>query len=302
VRACYPNHVDLDDLDLECRTFWQPFGLRMGSPKSGTYCYHVNQSHATPELASRIRQRVLERTAGGRQLINKNCHLSNKILFLHSLFPDAKFIHIVRETHGNIASIKLLCQRTNQGKNHYKVPFVLYWPDAEYPCWYANPASRENMPKYRRATLINRLLRRVTLIPGALEHEDPDTFRRKYPDPTRYYPGEGFARLPESWVTLNTDILRQFDQLPRETGMTVTYRQLCEDTQGTLRRIVEFCGIPGARLENVPPQLDAARGEKWRKDLTPEEVRTIAEVMERHADKVRWIAERVQTSDLVTVA
>ncbi len=300
--AAWPHAVDLDDLDdFESRVFWQQFGCQMGSPSSGTRCVYAGSELASAEVCRAVRRRCEQRTSGMQHIVNKNPHLSNKILFVHAVLPEAKFIHIIRDVNATVASMKIGMEGTSLCRNSLDLPFVHYWPETNYPCWYAIPASSARTPeKLRRwwervlwfsspgggglRRYLRMLFRPPRPLPGAFPHEDPDEFRSVFPDETRYYPGKGFARIPESWVTINANIVRQFRQIPESQWTTVNYDEFCSDTRNVVTRLSEFIGAPSYAPECVPEHLDIKRRNKWKKNLTADDQKTIRRVLAEQVD------------------
>jgi hypothetical protein len=52
-------------------------------------------------------------------LMNKSPHLSNKIRYLNKMYPNAKFIVIVRSPYGQIASLKMHLLQYHKNQNYY---------------------------------------------------------------------------------------------------------------------------------------------------------------------------------------
>ncbi len=57
-----------------------------------------------------------QRFAGGQRFINKNTRNTRRIRFLHELFPDALFVHVVRDPRATVASLLR----------------VAFWPDLRF--------------------------------------------------------------------------------------------------------------------------------------------------------------------------
>jgi hypothetical protein len=195
------------------------------------YCLHMNEQDVTAEIidnmTSYYRDDVLSGN-GSKRVLNKNPHLSNKLRYVRGIFPDAKFVHIIRDCLPVVSS-------WIQVMEHAQPHQVLYFPQTEYPCHWILPAPRN---RARRAIF---------------EKED------------RMYPGGGAAMLVDFWATVNRNIPLQLWDSPQQL-LTVKYEDLAVNSLETLNRICEFCEIPS--FTDVPLQIDPACNEKYKKHLT----------------------------------
>ena len=226
-QAC-PNSVELTDDDGEGRPFWQAFGLTIGARRTGTYCHCASKADVTADHRSKVQAYVKARCGEAKKLINKNCHLSNKIGFVSEVLPCSQFVHIVREPMGVVASTKVGFNRANESNDSYPA-FVHYWPETERPCWWtirndcAGPSMNLQTAKrvlrglYAHAGLVKQT--RPTAPFMAWRHARLSRFRQEYPDATRYYPGDGFARLPQAWIELNVGIMNDLRALEKGRAM-----------------------------------------------------------------------------------
>lgn len=62
--------------------------------------------------------------------INKSPHLSNKSLYLHEMFPESKFVHIIRSVHSHSYSMKRHFEKDFEQRK-----FVNYLPEDGKNCW-----------------------------------------------------------------------------------------------------------------------------------------------------------------------
>jgi hypothetical protein len=287
----FPAAVDLDDSDFEGRTFWQSRGFNIGSPRTGTPCDAYDGAAVSDAQKSEMRAHVRQREGGARHIINKNPHLSNKIGLVNAVFPEARIVHLVRDDLATAASTKLRLLATYEGQNVHKAPFIHYWPDeATWPCWSciaSGPASFAEQPLALRLRRL--LLKRRTPM---FRHEHAVEFGRLHPDPSRYYPGAGFRRIPEYWLRVNSNIVRQVEAaVIKDRYLPLNYTDLVTRTRETLERIAAFADIDGAARGDVPLSLDGSRQEKWRRDLTDEEQACVAAVTEELAADASLIRE-----------
>lgn len=289
----FPRATDIEAGDFEGRVFWQRRGFNIGSPKTGTHCDSYDGTTVTDEQKREMREYARRRQAGDRHIINKNPHLSNKIGLLNSVFPGARIVHLVREDVAVVASMKLRLRSAYEGHNFDGTPFVHYWPDeATAPCWSCVRCGSTR----RGAEPLKRRLRRLLLRWGARAplHADAGEFRRRYPDPSRYYPGAGFRRIPEYWIRTNADIVRHVEAARmHDRYLAVNYTDLVTRPRDTLARIAAFAGVNRTTPDVVPLSLDTSRQDKWRKDLTEAEQRCVSAVTEEFAAEAALIRDRL---------
>lgn len=183
---------------------------RFGNGINGYHtCLHMDETDVTPQSAARMREYyhrdVLKQNRSGR-VINKNPHLSNKLRYVLKIFPDAKFIHVIRSCEPAVASwiaaVKALPSP------------VVYWPEEEYPClWLLNPPKTE--------AEINRLSR----------HK-------------RFFPGGGAGLFIDYWVKTNENIKRQLKDVEIERQLTLLrYEDFVQNPAKELSRLAEFCEL-----------------------------------------------------------
>jgi hypothetical protein len=279
----FPRAIDIESSDIEGRVFWQRRGFNIGSPRTGTRCDAYDRTAVTEAQMREMRAYVRRREAGDRHIVNKNPHLCNKIGLLDAVFPDARIVHLVRDQLAVAASVKLRLLAAHEGKNILGTPFVHYWPeDATWPCWFCVPDGSSGPGR----DSLKRRLRRLVLGPRKPmgPHQDAAAFRRLHPDPSRYYPGAGFRRIPEYWLRVNANIVRQVQAAGIQGRyLAVTYADLVARTRDTLARIAAFAGIDRAAPDAVPASLDGSRHRKWREHLSAEEQRCVAAVTEEFA-------------------
>ncbi len=293
--AFSPNCIDLDDGDFECRPFWQNRGFHIGSALTGTRCQGCDGTELGVDMRDEIRNALQSRTSGNRHVVTKNPHLANKIGLVNACFPDARFVHIVREPMAVVASTKLrFLEQDGARINPWGVRFVQYWPDDdELPCWWTVPVDagcefrepwKVRLKKYWQG--------RPPLTPP--RHHDAELFQREHPDRSRYYPGDGFKRIPESWLKINANIVRQIDRHGlQDRYMAVNYADVVTQLRPTLARIAEFAGIQATNPAAVPEVLDESRSHKWKTDLKPDERRMVLEAAESFEAEAELIRNRL---------
>lgn len=296
--------IDLDEGDFECRPFWQKRGFQIGSALTGTRCHGYDGSELCEDTLNDIRVHVNSRTAGGRHVVTKNPHLANKIGLVHACFPEARFVHIIREPMAVVASTKLrFIEQDGARINPWGVRFVQYWPETDdLPCWWTVPVEEDCEFKEPLKQRIKKFINGKPLLRQP-QHEDPLHFMRAHPDRTRYYPGEGFKRIPESWLKINANVVRQVDQHGLgDRYLAVNYADVVNRLQPTLQRIAEFAGIPETKPGAVPEVLDETRSQKWKKDLTADEQAAVSRAIEMFDAEAEIIRTRLPGPLLETPA
>ena len=234
IRSTCPNIVDIEENDFEGRFFWQDRGISQGSPDTGTRCLSHDGEHINPDQITEMRKYVQDRMSDGKIVVTKNPHLCNKIGLLAKVFPEAKILHIVRHHLAVIASTKLIY--AGGGFGRYSYDFEFYWPESDqYPCWWAVPKDKD---RFREGQGLERLLPQIKC---HYTFEDPNVFHQQYPDKSRYYPGDGFFRIAEGWLRINSDIIRQIDRFNMgDQYMAINYDDLVERPNDTLMKIKDF--------------------------------------------------------------
>jgi hypothetical protein len=290
LRAFCPRALPLDNQDFEDRYFWSKVGAQMGSPLTGTFCTGATSADVTPCAREVTAERLASVSAQDNHIISKNPHLSNKIGFVHELMPEARLVVIVRQDLSVIASTKQRFEASHAGNNALKAPFHYYWPEDDgLPCW---SCLRTDGLDELKATLRGILHRsgRTGAVAPIIEHEPLRKFRKSHTDRTRYYPGQGFRRIVESWLKINSNIVRQCEQLPKQHAvLTVNYEHLVKHTRDVLRCVAKFSDAPEVAPSRVPTSLDMSRGEKWKTTLSSTERRICCEVFEEFCEEVKFL-------------
>lgn len=189
------------------------------------FCLHMDENDVTDDIRQSMHRyyatEVLARHGSGR-VVNKCPHLSNKLRYVRAIFPDACFLHIVREPVAVVASWVKIMQAVPD--------LVLYWPDSEYPC--------------------------LWVLPRGDARKMAACFARE----SRIYPGGGLLRLADYWATVNGNIAPQLADTP-ERLLTLRYEDLVANPLALLRRITDFCGLePFAQVPvTIQPERNQLR-------------------------------------------
>ena len=177
-------------------------------------CLSMDESHVNNEIIKEMHNYYSKTVLKGdysKRIINKNPHLSNKLRYVKSIFPDAKFIHIIRDCLSVVASWKKIM--TLQNKQ------VIFLPDNKWPClWVLDAPEDENRDE---------LFKNEKIFPG----------------------GGGVTLLAEYWIQINKNIEEQcidfMDQLK-----VVRYEDLIDRPDAILKDLYSFCDLPGKVIIN----------------------------------------------------
>lgn len=262
--------TDVDFSDQESRPFWMRHGMECGSPLTGTFCRAAGPQSLTEDNKAGIRERFRRICARGQRVFTKNPHFCNKVPLLHNLFPEARFIHIVRQDLSVVATMKKKFVRFHEGDTPWQTSCVHYWPEEESACWSVLSRSAPTRWQILREKFRRLLHRRGWVMDPAFA--DWTKFKKEHPDPTRYYPGEGFARLEEAWIKSNLAVVRDVENLGLSGRyLALNYRALVEQPDESFSRVADFLQVkyrPEFSFQSLRPD----RQDKWRRDLTEAEV------------------------------
>ncbi len=262
--------TDIDFSDQESRPFWMKHGMECGSPLTGTYCGAATRGSISESSKSRIRNAFDRVFSRGQRIFTKNPHFCNKIPLLHDLFPDASYVHIVRQDLSVVATMKKKFIGFCEGDTPWQTSCVHYWPEGDNPCW--NVLSRQTPTRWQLIReKLRRLIRKRTLTETPAFADWPQ-FQKEHSDPSRYFPGEGFCRLEEAWIRSNLNIVRDVESLRlKNRYLAINYHSLVEQPESTFDCVAAFSGVKyreGFRFNTLRPD----RQDKWKEDLTLTEV------------------------------
>ena len=91
-------------------------------------CLHMTEDDVAPQAVWDMHEHYRD-VLGDRaekRVINKCPHLSNKVRYVRAIFPDARFVHIVRDPVAMVASWVNIMGLVPD--------LAIYWPDVPFPC------------------------------------------------------------------------------------------------------------------------------------------------------------------------
>jgi hypothetical protein len=170
------------------------------------YCLYMDEADVTEEIiksmSSYYYKDVLFQDLSKR-VVTKCPHLSNKLRYVRGIFPDAKFVHIVRDCVPVVGAWIDIME--NQAYT------VFYLPETEFPCIWVLPAPQDG----------NR--------------------ESHFSKETRFYPGN-IHILADYWEIVNKNIPLQLSDSANQL-LTIKYEDLCANPLKVINSICDFCEI-----------------------------------------------------------
>ena len=194
--------------------------------------------------------------------VNKSPHLTNKSLYLHEMFPEARFIHIVRSIQSHSLSMKLHFNKDFKSRN-----MLNFLPEDDGSCWTRLPAKE-------------------------LENAKSD----------RLYPGN-FKLIPEAWLKLNYQAIKDFDKIGKEYYRIYSYEDLIAKPEEILPDIVDFLRLDQKHQQKVVKMTSRQRKafnthtkdpiNDWKTKLSEDEQMQIAKLIESQSEKYNLIQKTI---------
>lgn len=175
----------------------------------------------------------------GQRLLNKNPHLSNKLGFVHQIFPDVRIIHIVRDPRAVIASWKVMVSQ-NDG-------FLYEVPDDHRAC--------------------------VNVYPNHGWQDFVAIVRRSNANIYNPHEAESISLLARHWRHVNMYLMQQRNEIHDLHYRMIRYEDLCRDQGRALSQLLEFCELSGKSRWRIRTRVQV--NEKWRSELSKEELAII---------------------------
>jgi hypothetical protein len=233
---------------------------------------------ATPGVCAYIRREFehFSRKHSGRLIVEKSPRHSLKIPFLITIFPDARFVHLIR--HGGDATLSIYRE----------------WQSREAAG--RHPLSRLALDKLRRHILYQPLLRhRIAALrfqlgdnPFALRRH---TYRTRWNGRFGWGPRfEGWQdvidRVPliefnaMQWARCVDTTLDDAPLIARERFLQLRYEDFTAHPDDTLRQITGFLGLslPPGYLPSLPP-IRSGNTHKWRSVLSPDDQQKVTRII-----------------------
>ncbi|MDX2246227.1 MAG: sulfotransferase [Bacteroidia bacterium] len=289
------QHPQLLKVGMELNDIWTAIGE---APCVG-YCEHRDESHASFAAAANMAHYFDRFVADARSLrrylmrlsnlfrfgsgtfsydwdhiipVNKSPHLTNKIRYVHTLFPQSKIVLIIRSIEGHCASTKVFFDREYQ-----LLKRVNYIPTDPEGCY--TRFSEDTPPK--------------SVIPG------------------RHYPGD-FSVIPEMWIRLNALGLRDILTLPADSFRIINYEDLVNRQPEVLQRLFDFLQLrsvhtakaekiktSGLKVINTSTSGDPLK--KWEKYLSSEEQEIIRKTIKNFREDFDFITQTLNEKNILAL-
>jgi hypothetical protein len=173
--------------------------------------------------------------SGARRLLNKNPHLSNKLRFVHRMFPDVNFIHVIRNPLAVIASWKAVLSGFRN--------LLVECPVGPGACMNLYPARG-----WRPHLALLARTRQDLYVP-----DRPESVRL----------------LARHWLQVNHYIREQAARTPSLGYQMVRHEDICAQPAKTLASVLGRCEL--ASFSEWRLGIDRERESLWQKCLTPME-------------------------------
>ena len=215
-------------------------------------------------------------------LIDKSPRNSLKIPFILQIFPQARFIHLLRDGRDVTLSIHKEWQRRRS---------IVQDPD-----------QRGRFNYFRALKVLNRFLTRQTFMQdrwrafwfethGHLVNKTRQLNRLRWEGHIGWGPRfknwqEVYARTSllqfnaHQWKACVNHIQRDWDRIPHQNRMTIRYEDLISSPEIKTNEILDFIGVPTSREYIASlPELKAGNFNKWRTEFTRDQLNQIEPVL-----------------------
>ena len=188
--------------------------------------------------------------------VNKSPHLMNKLGYVGALFPKSTLLLIVRDVYSHSASMKYHFEKLHKADG--RTYFMEDSPEACYSQSY-----------------------------GELPEGKPS------------FPGD-FSIIPELWLRMNTLAFKELNEATFHQKIVVSYEDLVTDQKGTLTAVFDALALKQSHSAASHEIAEKAtvlvntttKGspiEKWKDQLSSEEVATIESALSKHAADYAFI-------------
>jgi len=230
--------------------------------------YLLSAEDATPRIKRHIRKTFEDfvESRGAERFMEKTPSNCLRVPFIHKIFPEARIILIVRDGRAVIRSSREIARRGMPvGSIRSRALATPIW---EWPAYAPRAASA--------------IWRKVTRRPLNYWGPRPPGWKRW----VREGPRE--VALAKVWSATITRAVEDVRALPESSAIEFRYEDLMRDPAPIMRRVVDFCELPGADdlVDEVVRSADASRADKWRREFDQETLDRIRPHME---PTLRWL-------------
>ncbi len=236
------------------------------------------------ELTEDVRRRIQKDYLTFREKSNKAVVLdktpthSFNIPLILNVFPDSRWIHILRDGRDVTLSIRREWEKRNRmvrEKNYGQLLARAYDMLRRQPLW-----------SFRFMALSHELRSNFSLSP------------RKYLNKSRWQGKEGWGPRFEGWrdylekhtplefnamqwVASVQAVRKHWEEIPKSNRIEITYEHLLANPRATLRRVLEFLNVDAADSDfySNMPAIRQNNTNKWREGFSPEEISAIRSIL-----------------------
>lgn len=236
----------------------------------------LKPENITEEIKHHIRKEF-EKIAGHREevrVVDKTVSNSLRIDYIREVFPEAQFIHIIRDGRDAIASIRKRWESPIDPKYLWREKAFLLSPK-KIPYFVAKQVSHYISKVFMKGNEVKSWGPRF---------EGIDEYRDKY---------ELIELCAIQWKNCVEAVLQSAEDLNDATYLEVRYEDLVEEPYKKLRQIGDFLGI-----ENIKPWINFAEEKyynesisKWKNELSDEDMKLVLPHIEEYLRKFGYHGE-----------
>jgi len=252
-----------------------------------------SEDEATPRVIRQIRGDFIryQRKTGASLIVDKSPRNSLKIPFIRKIFPEARFVHILRDGRDVTLSIhKEWLRRTQivadpyQGRrfNHRKAARVInrwlgrqpFWGDKIRALWFETHGHLVDKSQH-----LNRLRWRGSVGWGP-RFADWEAILKN---------GSLLQFNAYQWLKCVEAIQADWDQIPPEKRLEIRYEQMVDNGPQTIAAIVQFLGLEASEafLASIPA-LKAGNYNKWPQAFTSDQQADIGTILNPMLQKLGY--------------
>ncbi len=233
----------------------------------------------TPGVEKVIRKEFEKFTQKADQtvVLDKSPTHAFNIEIIHQIFPDAKWIHMLRDGRDVTLSINKEWQKREQmvrQRNYGRLFRVAWQMLGRQPFW-----------RYKLEALLFEMKTNLSVNPR--RYLNKSKWRGEPGWGPRFYGWDEYIKTHSylqfnamQWVKSVEAVLSSWPRLPEENRLEVRYEDLLTDPVTNISEIVKFLGQEPteAFFQNIP-SLKSGNFHKWKDELTPSEIAEIKPIL-----------------------